>query len=43
MKRILMIGLVVLMLTGLTACSNPKRDAKDTNIQQQMEDGTLQE
>lgn len=42
MKRVLLIVLAVLMLIGLTACSNPKRDAKDTNIQQQMENGTLQ-
>ncbi len=41
MKRILVIGLAALMLIGLTACSDPKRDAKDTNIQEQMENGTL--
>ncbi|MDD6266350.1 MAG: hypothetical protein PUA92_00485 [Clostridium sp.] len=41
MKLILVIGLAVLMLAGLTACSDPKHDAKDTNVQEQMENGTL--
>lgn len=41
MKRILVIGLASLMLLGLTACSDPKHDAQDTNIQEQMENGTL--
>lgn len=40
-KRILLFGLLLVVLSVSVGCSNPKRDAKDTNIQEQMESGTL--
>lgn len=40
-KRILFLVLMGVMMLSMVGCSNPKRDAKDTNIQQQMDQGTL--
>lgn len=40
-KRVILLGMAVVLMFALTACSNPKRDAVDTNIQEQMENGTL--
>ena len=40
-KRILAVGLVMLLLLAFTGCSDPKRNAVDTNIQTQMRQGTL--
>lgn len=40
-KKTVCVGLMVILILSLAGCSNPKRNAKDTNIQQQMENGTL--
>lgn len=40
-KRFILIGLTGILALALVGCSNPKRDAVDTNIQEQMEAGTL--
>lgn len=40
-KRVIVLGLAVVLICALTACSDPKSDAIDTNIQEQMENGTL--
>ncbi len=40
-KRVVCVVLAVALILSLAGCSNPKRDAKDTNIHQQMENGTL--
>lgn len=40
-KRLFLFGIVGVLLLGITGCSDPKADAKDTNIRQQMEEGTL--
>lgn len=40
-KRIFLLVLMGVMMLSMVGCSNPKRDAKDTDIQQQMEQGTL--
>lgn len=40
-KKWMIIGMTGVLLLTLAACSNPKRDAIDTNIQEQMEQGTL--
>ncbi len=40
-KRWILLGMVGLLLLGVVGCSNPKRDALDTNIQEQMQEGTL--
>lgn len=40
-KRLLLFGMAAILLLGITGCSDPKADAKDTNIRQQMEEGTL--
>lgn len=40
-KRIILLGILTILLIALAGCSNPKRDARDTNIQEQMENGTL--
>lgn len=40
-KRVVFVVLAVALILSLAGCSNPKWDAKDTNIQQQMENGTL--
>lgn len=40
-KRLILLGLAMVFLLAVAGCSNPKRDAKDTDIQVQMERGTL--
>lgn len=40
-KRIIILGMLILLLAALAGCSNPKRDALPTNIQEQMREGTL--
>lgn len=40
-KRFILLGLLGVLVLTITGCSNPKRDAVDTNIQEQMETGTL--
>lgn len=40
-KRIILLGMLTILLIALAGCSNPKKNARDTNIQEQMENGTL--
>lgn len=40
-KRVVILGMLTILLVTLAGCSNPKRDALPTNIQEQMEEGTL--
>ena len=40
-KALLVVAMAAVMLAALCACSDPKADATPTNIQQQMDDGTL--
>lgn len=40
-KRMILMGMLAVLLIALAGCSDPKRNARDTNIQEQMENGTL--
>ncbi len=40
-KRLVLFGCMGMLLLALAGCSNPKRDAVDTHVQLEMENGTL--
>lgn len=40
-KRIILLGVLLVMAAMLAGCSNPKRDAVDTHIWEQIQTGTL--
>lgn len=40
-KKIVCVVFAAVLTLALAGCSDPKRDAKDTNIHQQMENGIL--